>query len=202
MSARIFNDDVMFLQRFLKSGGLYTASLSGVYDSRTDAAMQVFETEAKNLATLFGALDPRSERNLPSLQLKAQTLARQCLTAIRNDGIDARLISGTRSFAEQDVLFRQGRFGNPGPIVTNARGGQSNHNFGIAWDIGIFRNDGAYLGDSPLYKKAARIALDLHLAGLEWGGNWTRPDQPHYQLATGLPIGQVRDKFERGEPYF
>ncbi|MEO8506247.1 MAG: hypothetical protein ABI593_01300 [Betaproteobacteria bacterium] len=38
----------------------------------------------------------------------------------------------------QDAPYRQGRLGNPGPRVTNARDGQSNHNFGIAWDIGIF----------------------------------------------------------------
>ena len=37
-------------------------------------------------------------------------------------GINAKIISGTRTYAEQNNLFRQGRFGNPGPIVTKAKG--------------------------------------------------------------------------------
>ncbi len=71
-----------------------------------------------------------------------------------------------------------------------------NHNFGIAFDIGIFR-EGAYLKDSPLYDKAAEVGLT---AELEWGGNWKSfTDKPHYQLATGLDLASVRGKFEDGQ---
>jgi peptidoglycan L-alanyl-D-glutamate endopeptidase CwlK len=137
------------------------------------------------------------------LQPEAQKLARLSLTVIRESGIDARMISGTRTYAEQNKLYAQGRFGNPGPKVTNARGGQSNHNFGIAWDIGIFGANGNYLPDSPLYKTAGGRALNANIAALEWGGNWTTfVDLPHYQHRTGLPIGQVRQRFEAGQPLF
>ena len=44
------------------------------------------------------------------------------------------------SYTEQNDLYKRGSFGNPPPKVTNARGGQSNHNFGIAWDGGVFEN--------------------------------------------------------------
>ena len=99
------------------------------------------------------------------------------------------------------MLFRQGRFGNPGRIVTNARGGQSNHNFGIAWDIGIFAA-GSYKPESPLYDKAAGVALAAGIPNLEWGGNWQRfKDRPHYQLQTGLALADVRNRFEQGEAY-
>lgn len=55
--------------------------------------------------------------------------------------------SGLRTYEEQNALYAQGRTA-PGNKVTNAKGGFSNHNFGIAFDIGIF--EGAkYLGDSP-----------------------------------------------------
>jgi peptidoglycan L-alanyl-D-glutamate endopeptidase CwlK len=85
--------------------------------------------------------------------------------------------------------------------VTNARGGQSNHNFGIAWDIGIFDAKGRYLTDSPLYPKAGKIATSAAIAHLEWGGNWTTfKDQPHYQFATSLSISQIRARFEKGQP--
>src|SRR6267143_4773191 len=68
---------------------------------------------------------------------------------------------------------------SPGRVVTNARGGFSNHNFGIAFDVGVF--EGAnYLGESPKYQAVGALGMDL---GLEWGGNWkTFLDEPHFQL--------------------
>lgn len=145
----------------------------------------------------------RTERLIQTLHLKAQETARIFMTRALNTVIDVRIISGTRTYEEQNALFRKGRFGNPGPRVTNARGGQSNHNFGIAWDIGIFQN-GAYLGDSPLYDQMAQIILNTpDLANrLIWGGNWhSFQDRPHYQLVTGFSITELRQRFEAGEAY-
>jgi peptidoglycan L-alanyl-D-glutamate endopeptidase CwlK len=63
--------------------------------------------------------------------------------------------------------------------VTNARAGFSNHNLGIAFDIGVF-NGTRYLPESPLYKAVGALGIEL---GLEWGGDWkTIVDQPHFQL--------------------
>lgn len=198
MSDPLFKADVLFFQRMLKSAGLYQGRLDGIWGPKTDVAASAFDAGGRELRARFGELDPRSEANLQTLNLKAQEAARVFMGKVRGAGLDARIISGTRTYAEQNELFRQGRFGNPGPIVTNARGGQSNHNFAIAWDIGLFQ-DGRYLTDSPLYKKAAGIGL---AAGLEWGGDWTSfQDWPHYQLATGLLISEVRAKFEKGQPY-
>lgn len=47
---------------------------------------------------------------------------------------------GFRTFAEQDALWKQGRE-SPGHIVTNAKGGQSAHNYGCATDWTIWVND-------------------------------------------------------------
>lgn len=196
MSAPLSKDDVLFWQRLLKCAGLYTDVLDGLWGKNTDAAMKAFEESSRRIRESHGTFDSRTEGRLQGLHPKAQEAARIFLGKVGGTGIEARIISGTRTYAEQDVLFRQGRFGNPGPRVTNARGGQSNHNFGIAWDIGIFRN-GKYLPESPSYAKAAEIGLS---PGLEWGGNWTSiKDFPHYQLATGLRITDVRAKFEQGQ---
>ncbi|MEK6320647.1 MAG: M15 family metallopeptidase [Acidobacteriota bacterium] len=201
MSERLFEDDVIFLQRLLKSAGLYTDTIDGDWGQNTDKAVIAFEKKSKQLADALGTFDPRSEKNIQTLQLKTQEAARKFLKAVQGAGITARIISGSRTYAEQDRLFRQGRFGNPGPKVTNARGGQSNHNFGIAWDIGIFKN-GAYLPESLLYKEAAAIGLAAGINGLEWGGNWqTFKDTPHYQSATEFSISEIRQRFENGEPY-
>ena len=196
MSVQLFGEDTLFLQRFLQGAGFYKAKLDGIHGEKTDAAINAFEERTMEIVADLGKFDSRSEKSIGSLHPKAQQAAREFLKKVLDAGIEARIISGTRTYAEQNTLFRQGRSGNPPPKVTNARGGQSNHNFGIAWDIGIFKN-GAYLGESPLYDKAAEAGLT---AELEWGGNWKSfKDKPHYQLATGLILAGVRGKFEDGQ---
>ena len=198
MSDRLFGDDVIFQQRFLKSAQLYTGRIDGIWGPLTDAAYDAFIAGSDAIAAELGRFDRRTEGNLASLQLPAQRAARRFMAAVVADGIDARVISGTRSYEEQNALFRRGRFGNPGPRVTNARGGQSRHNFGIAWDIGIF-DGGSYLGESALYDRAAAVGL---FEAIEWGGHWTGfVDRPHYQLALALSTAEIRGRFEAGEPY-
>lgn len=145
--------------------------------------------------------DERSEKHIASLHPKLQPLAREFILRAQEAGIDARIISGHRSYAEQDALYAKGRTA-PGSKVTNAKAGFSNHNFGLAFDIGIFKGR-EYLPESPLYKAAAQIAKPL---GLEWGGDWKSfPDEPHYELrpewAKGLSssalLAALRERVEQ-----
>ena len=123
-------------------------------------------------------VDPRSEKCIATLLPEVQPMARALVQKAAQHGICIKVISGTRSCAEQDALYAKGRT-EPGPKVTNARGGHSNHNFGIAFDIGVFEGN-RYLCDSPKYKAVGALGMDL---GLEWGGSWkTIVDQPHFQL--------------------
>lgn len=201
MGARLFKDDIIFLQQFLKSGGFYRGKIDGLWGTKTDAAAIKFDEASGEVGNLLGFFDWQTERAIITLNIAAQVAARHFMSTVLNAGINARIISGTRTYAEQNLLFKKGRYGNPGPIVTKAKGGYSNHNFGIAWDIGIFSSKGAYLSNSPLYKRAAQVGL-ADVLGLEWGGNWsTFKDAPHYQLSTGLTITQVRERFEKGLPY-
>lgn len=197
MSERLFQDDVLFFQRLLSCSGLYTRKLDGEYGKFTAAAEEKFHERCVAIAQAEGAFDPRTETRIHGLQLATQPLARRSLNAIRASGRNVRMISGTRSYEEQNTLFRKGRFGNPGPKVTNARGGQSWHNFGLAWDIGLFGDDGAYQTATQPYVAASGAGK---IAGLEWGGDWRSfPDIPHYQLASGgETISAARARFEAG----
>ena len=196
MSDRLFSNDVLFLQRLLSCCGLYGDTLDGDYGKHTSDAEAAFEECCRAIALSEGGVDGRSEANIRSLQLVAQPLARRSLRALRAAALDARIISGTRGYDEQNALFRRGRFDNPGPRVTNARGGQSWHNFGLAWDIGLFEA-GRYVTADTNYKSAAAHGK---VAGLEWGGDWkTFPDFPHYQVgAQGRSISSARMRFEAG----
>ncbi len=197
MSQQLFKKDIKFLQRFLKSGGFDPKGIDGIWGSDTDKAEGAFITASQALADKMGTFHFRSEANIMTINIAAQKAAREFLKRVTAAGINARIISGTRTYAEQDAIFAQGRT-KPGKKVTKAKGGQSNHNFGIAWDIGIFTDQGDYLPESPLYAKAAEVGL---VAGLEWGGNWKGDfqDKPHFQLAVGLTIAAMRKKFEKGD---
>lgn len=127
----------------------------------------------------------RSERVIATLHARVQPYARSLYFKAREHGLTINIISGLRSYAEQDALYAQGRT-RAGKKVTNARGGYSNHNFGIAFDVGLFERN-QYLGESPLYKAVGALGEEL---GLEWGGNWrTLVDQPHFQLRPDWAIG-------------
>jgi peptidoglycan LD-endopeptidase CwlK len=199
----MFGDDVLFLQRLLKSAGFYTDALDGDFGPRTDEALRRFEDETDRIADEQGRFDLRSEKNIVTLHPQAQLLARRFMAAVRTNsqlsgaGAVAKIISGTRTYKEQAALFALGRT-RPGKIVTNASAGRSNHNFGIAWDVGLFKGND-YLQEAPLYDAVGAIGRGL---GLEWGGDWRSfVDKPHFQLETGRTLAQVRQKFEAGENF-
>ena len=146
----------------------------------------------------------RSERMIATLLPHVRPYARAVYFKARDNGIAINIISGTRTHAEQDALYAQGRT-TGGEIVTNARGGYSNHNFGIAFDIGVFSGN-RYLPESPLYKAVGALGMEL---GLEWGGNWTSiVDQPHFQLRPAWAsamrdsamLAELRRRTKLGEP--
>ena len=133
---------------------------------------------SKAMPALTEKVDDRSEKNIATLLPQVQPYARALVLKAAAAGITIKVISGLRTYEEQDALYEQGR-SKPGPVVTNARGGYSNHNFGIAFDIGVW-DGGKYVGESPKYKAVGALGIDL---GLVWGGNWkTIQDEPHFQL--------------------
>jgi len=108
-------------------------------------------------------------------------------------GIQLRVTDGFRSNAEQDKDYAKGRTA-PGRIVTQAKGGQSPHNYGLAFDVAEMK------GNTPTwntdYQKIASIGKDL---GLEWGGDWKFKDQPHFQFTNGLTWQQMSDLKKNGK---
>eukprot|EP01136_Pigoraptor_vietnamica_P045539 Opistho-1_new@23614 len=201
MSYQLLKEDILFYQRFLKANGYYTAKLDGKWGPKTDAADTAFLAESNRIGTDHGFFDARSEANIITLVPKAQVLVRKFLQILTAAGFDIRIISGTRTYAEQNALYRKGRYGSTDNKVTNARGGQSNHNFGTAWDIGLFEN-GKYITDDKKYKLLAPLVTSP-LPELEWGGHWPSfPDFPHYQHRTTVTsVSSVRHLFEAGEVY-
>lgn len=157
-------------------------------------------------------LDGRSLRNLATLDPALVEGAKKLVLAIKrrlaHEGLTYTVISGSRTWEEQDKLYSIGRRGVPGEQKrTNARGGQSLHNYGIAFDGGIFRH-GRYLDGSTSRLEREVAACAHRIAGgiakehgWEWGGDWTLfPDPPHIQYKTGLTLAQLRERVQAGLP--
>ena len=131
--------------------------------------------------------DARSEGHIATLLPEVRPLARALVHKAAAMGIQIRIISGFRTYEAQAALYAQGRT-SPGRVVTNARPGYSNHNFGIAFDVGVFEGS-RYLGESPKYKAVGALGMDI---GLEWGGSWkTLVDEPHFQLRPPWAAGMA-----------
>ncbi len=115
------------------------------------------------------------------------------------------LFMGLRTFEDQDELYAQGRT-KPGQIVTNARGGDSFHNYALAADFVL---DGQV--EKPGIQWSWNIKADFNAdgrsdwmqmgeiaesCGLEWGGRWKRfPDLPHVQNSFGFTISELKEMY-------
>lgn len=153
---------------------------NAIYQRVVGVPAQGMEPAAAQGPTLaeIDQVDERSEKAIATLLPEVRPYARALVHRAASHGIAIKVISGTRSYAEQDALYARGR-SEPGPIVTKVRGGYSNHNFGIAFDIAVFEGS-RYLGESPKYRAVGVLGMEL---GLEWGGSWNDfVDQPHFQL--------------------
>lgn len=106
-------------------------------------------------------VDDRSEKVIATLLDEVQPLARALVQDAVGIGIHIKVISCLRSYDEQDALYAKGRTAS-GKRVTNARGGYSNHNFGIAFDSGAFSGN-KYLSESPTYKAVGVLGMELGL---------------------------------------
>lgn len=104
-------------------------------------------------------------------------------------GARLRLAYVLRTNAEQDILY------NKRPKVTNAKGGQSIHNYGLAFDIVLlYDNDGngtfeeaswSMIKDFDKDSKADWMEVTnlFKSRGWEWGGDFKSIyDAPHFEL--------------------
>ena len=126
----------------------------------------------------------------PELRDKAQAV----FAAAAAEGVDIMVVTGLRTFAEQTRLFSQGRT-TPGSVVTNARAGESYHNFGLAFDFVVVKNGAAVWNQN--HKDWIRFVEIAKAHGFEWGGDWkTFKDFPPRQKAASFTIDQAMEKME------
>lgn len=114
-----------------------------------------------------------------------------------------------RTFKEQNDLYAQGRTA-PGKVVTNAKGGSSYHNYGLAVDIVLLLKD-----EKGSFNKASwetnvdfdgdgvadwkEVVAIFKRYGWEWGGDWKFTDTPHFQKTFGKNINELYHLWSTGK---
>lgn len=144
----------------------------------------------------------------PDLRQSAITCINKCDVALSGRA-KVRLTYTYRTIAEQNFLYAKGRTTvNPdgkskqrplGYKVTNAKGGQSIHNYAMALDIALLV-DGKSLSWNDVkdfdadglsdWMECVKIFKDQ---GWQWGGDWSSfIDKPHFQKTFGLTLSQLQ----------
>lgn len=165
MVATVILLNVVFKNKKMESG-----IIEKTWDSKTDAKIQTLHPLLRSIASKFiNEVEKRLGKRL-------------------------KITDGYRTFAQQNKLYAQGRT-TAGKIVTHAKGGQSYHNFALAFDC-YFTNNGVIDFKNALTPAVAKIGQEL---GLTWGGNFTSiKDFPHFQLSKGT-VSELLAKYNAGK---
>ena len=131
-------------------------------------------------------MNTASEKRLAQVNPELARRVRTLVSKLAGQGYKLEVTQGLRTVEEQNALYAQGRT-RRGVPVTDARGGYSYHNYGLAVDFALVMPNGK-LGWPEPHPVWAAIGREAALHGLEWGGSWRKPDLPHVQLKPVPPV--------------
>jgi len=131
-----------------------------------------------------------NSRSLDELLPQVKSRVDAFIQACKDKGIDILVTSTYRDMESQDALYKQGRT-SPGKIVTNAKAGESFHNYRCAVDIvPIVSGKPDWDGSHPVWAEIGKIGEEC---GLEWAGNWKSfKELAHFQYTGNKTIDQLK----------
>ncbi len=142
--------------------------------------------------------DPRNILGDSRISPKMRTVAIATIKDLQSQGLKPYVISGFRSFEQQDEIYKQGRT-KPGNKVTWVKGGGSWHNYGLAVDIAFWdRSHRTVTWDAPNKDWSAIGAAGLRNGFTRWLG--PQGDRPHleYHPKVGNSASDMRNTHSRG----
>lgn len=137
----------------------------------------------------------------PKVREEAKKIYAEICKALTGRAI-CRFTHTLRTFKEQNDLYAIGRT-KPGKRVTNARGGQSYHNYGLAIDIVLIVDGKTAVWDTKTDFDGDRLADWQEIVsifkryGWEWGGDWGFKDYPHFQKTFGNSIATLQGLYKK-----
>lgn len=131
-----------------------------------------------------------NSRDLNELNPETKEKAEKFIQTCKDKGIDILVTSTYRDMESQAALYAQGRT-TEGKIVTNAKAGESFHNYRCALDIvPLVNGKPDWDGSHPVWAQIGLIGQDC---GLEWAGNWVHfKELAHFQFTNGLTLEELK----------
>jgi len=131
-----------------------------------------------------------NSRKIDDLLPVVQSRVRKFLELCHENDIDLLITSTFRDNESQNALYAQGRTA-PGKIVTNAKAGESWHNYRCAVDVVPLRNGKpVWDGKDSVWQTVGELGKQ---AGLEWAGDWKKfKELAHFQYTGGKTMAQLR----------
>ncbi|MBN2189325.1 MAG: M15 family metallopeptidase [Chitinispirillaceae bacterium] len=150
---------------------------------------------------------------LPPVRARAVELDQLCDAAFEGSALSTAIVCTYRDPREQEALYLQGRASidavnaaraairlltimmRENVIRTNARPGNSAHEFRCAFDLLAFEGGRViHCGDHPAYRIIGELGES---AGLEWSGRWPRKpgrvvEAAHFQYLGGLTLADLQ----------
>lgn len=127
----------------------------------------------------------------PAVKARALAFIHEC----QANGIDALIYCTYRDEAAQNAAYASGRTA-PGPIVTNARAGQSMHQYRVAFDAcPTIKGKPVWDATSADGKRLwATFGKCGEAVGLEWSARWSGKlkESAHFQYTGGLTLAQLK----------
>jgi len=141
-----------------------------------------------------------SSRKIDDLSPPARIRAIRFCDECAKRGIDVLIYCTYRDNEAQAALYARGRTvkgSNPrllkpmGDIVTNAKPGESWHNWRAAFDFVPMVNGKPAWNDTKLFQQCGEVGESV---GLEWAGRWrgSLRETGHMQYTGGLTIARMR----------
>jgi peptidoglycan L-alanyl-D-glutamate endopeptidase CwlK len=142
-------------------------------------------------------LKPHSQKHFDTLNPDAKPVFEEFLRICHDKMFNVQITSGSRTAEEQDELYAIGRT-RTGKIITNAKGGQSAHNYGIAIDVVVLNRDGECDWRPETYGMLWKLAKEAGLEekGLGWAGEWKAfKESVHFDLSGGHCYAVLKEKY-------
>jgi peptidoglycan L-alanyl-D-glutamate endopeptidase CwlK len=131
-----------------------------------------------------------NSRSLDYLRPTVASKAREFMDRCHAVGIDILITSTYRDLESQAAIYAQGRT-TPGKIATNAKPGQSWHNWRCAFDFVPIENGKAQWSNLDLFTRCGEVAESV---GLEWAGRWKKfRELAHCQYTDGLTLADFQN---------
>ena len=134
------------------------------------------------------ALFGYEKKDMASLYPDVETKAFLLIQEMQKQKMPIYIVENFRSAKKQNEYFSKGRT-IPGSVITNAKGGESYHQYGLAFDVAFEK----YNWTPPSPDWWALLGKEGEKLGLVWGGSFR--DYGHFEWHPGFTWEKLKSYF-------